>query len=169
MARMGRPGMSDAQKDEVWCRWRSGASLSDIGRAVGKHPASVFGVLRLHGGFRPPARKRSISALTLAEREELSKGLSAGYSMRQMARALHRSPSTISREIARNGGPQRYRAYQADDKAWDRACRPKLCRLWSGHPNRSLAGSSVPMPRMRACTCRTKRFIGVFLFRPVAC
>mgnify|MGYP001828670838 CR=1 FL=1 len=121
--------MTDEQKQEVWCRWRNGDSLSDIGRAVQKHPASVFGVLKLHGGFMPPVRKRSAHALTLAEREEISRGLSADYSMRQIAEALNRAPSTISREIARNGGSQRYRASQADEKAWDRARRPKRCRL----------------------------------------
>jgi IS30 family transposase len=129
MAQLGRRGMTDEQKQEVWCRWRNGDSLSDIGRAVQKHPASVFGVLKLHGGFMPPVRKRSAHALTLAEREEISRGLSADYSMRQIAEALNRAPSTISREIARNGGSQRYRASQADEKAWDRARRPKRCRL----------------------------------------
>jgi len=121
--------MTEIQKDELWHRWRKGESLSDIGRALGKFPASVFGVLRLHGGFSPPVRKRSVSALTLTEREDISRGLSAGYSMRQIARDLNRSPSTISREIGRNGGSQRYRASQADEQAWDRARRPKLCRL----------------------------------------
>lgn len=129
MARLGRPGMTDGQKQEVWFRWRNGDSLSDIGRAVQKHPASVFGVLKVHGGFMPPVRKRSAHALTLAEREEISRGLSAGYTMRQIAEELNRAPSTISREIARNGGSQRYRASQADEKAWARARRPKRCRL----------------------------------------
>ena len=77
----------------------------------------------------PPVRKRSTHALTLAEREEISRGLSAGYSMRQIAKELSRAPSTISREIARNGDSQRYHASQADEKAWDRARRPKSCRL----------------------------------------
>ena len=98
MARLGRPGMTDAQKDEVWRRWRTGGSLSDIGRAVGKFPASIFGLLRLHGGVTPPVRHRAVRALTLAEREEISRGLAAGSSLRQISRALHRAPSTISRE-----------------------------------------------------------------------
>lgn len=129
MTRLGRPGMTDAQKNELWRRWRGGESLSDIGRAVGKFPASIFGVLRLHGGFTPPTRKRSVITLMRSEREEISRGLSAGSSLRQIARALNRSPSTISREIARNGDTQSYRANQADEKAWDRVRRPKPCRL----------------------------------------
>lgn len=129
MARLGRPGMTDAQKDEIWRRWRNGASLSDIGRAVGKFPASIFGLLRLHGGVTPPTRHRAVRALTLAEREEISRGLAAGSSLRQIARALNRAPSTISREVSRNTDPQGYRANRADEAAWDRARRPKLCRL----------------------------------------
>lgn len=129
MARLGRPGLTDLQKEEVWCRWRNGEGYSDIGRAIGKFPASVFGVLRLHGGYTPAARLRSPHHLTSADREEISRGLSSGKSMREIARQLDRSPSTISREINRNGGPRRYRATIADDKAWDRARRPKSCRL----------------------------------------
>jgi len=129
MARLGRPGLSDIQKEELWRRWHEGESLSDIGRALGKHPASVFGVLRLYGGFMPLKRSRSECALTLAEREEISRGISSNRSMRQIARDLCRSPSTISREIARNGGLLKYRAHFADDSAWDRGRRPKLCCL----------------------------------------
>lgn len=129
MARLGRPGLTEAQKAEVWQRWRNGDGYSDIGRGIGKHPASIFGVLRLQGGFTPPARTRADSHLTLIEREEISRGLSAGWSMRRIAEDLDRAPSTISREIKRNGGVRRYRASLAEEKAWDRACRPKLCRL----------------------------------------
>ncbi len=129
MARVGRPGMTDAQKDEIWRRWRNGGSLSDIGRAVGKFPASIFGLLRLHGGVTPPVRHRAVRALTLAEREEISRGLAAGISLRQIARELHRAASTISREVSRNTDRQRYRENRADETAWDRARRPKPCRL----------------------------------------
>lgn len=129
MARLGRPGLSDIQKEELWRRWHNGESLSDIGRALGKHPASVFGVLRLYGGFMPLKRSRSERALTLAEREEISRGISSGQSMREIARNLGRSPSTISREIGRNSGLLKYRAHFADDSAWERGCRPKLCCL----------------------------------------
>ena len=129
MSRLGRPGMTDAQKDEVWNRWRGGQSLSDIGRAVGKFPASIFGILRLYGGVTPPPRRRAAIALSLDEREEISRGVSAGLTLRDIARQLDRAPSTISREIARNGGVRHYRANRADEQAWDRARRPKPCRL----------------------------------------
>jgi len=101
MARLGRPGMTTAQKAEIWRRWRNGGSLSDIGRVVGKFPASIFGLLRLHGGITPSARHRAVRALTLAELEEISRGLAAGSSLRQIARTLNRAPSTISREVSR--------------------------------------------------------------------
>lgn len=129
MARLGRPGLTDSQKAELWDRWRNGEGYSDIGRALGKFPASVFGVLRLHGGYTPSHRVRAANHLTLSEREEISRGLCAGWSMRQIAHHLHRSPSTISREINRNGGIRRYRANAADDNTWARTRRPKLCRL----------------------------------------
>lgn len=129
MAQIGRPGLSAGQKSEVWQRWRSGESLSDIGRAINKHPASVFGVLRLHGGITPTSRRRSQRCLSLSEREEISRGIAAGRSIRQIAYTLGRSPSTVSREINRHGGTDKYRATQADEKAWDWARRPKMCRL----------------------------------------
>lgn len=129
MAQPGRLGMTNVQKSELWQRWRNGESITDISRALGSFRTLVAYVLRHNGGFAPPLRKRSPNALTLAEREEISRGLSAGHSLRQIAKALQRSPSTISREIARNGGRQRYRATEADKSAWARARQPKLCRL----------------------------------------
>jgi IS30 family transposase len=129
MARLGRPGLSDEEKAEVWKRWHEGESLSDIGRALFKHPASIFGVLRLFGGFQPAKRTRRESSLSAFEREAISRGLASGHSMRQIANELSRSPSTISREISKNGGVARYRAANTDAQAWDRARRPKLCEL----------------------------------------
>lgn len=129
MAQMGRPGMSVEQKEELWKRWRAGQSLSDIGRALGKHAASVFGVLLFKGGIAPTRRVRSRLSLTLQEREEVSRGLVAGLSMRRIAEQLGRSRSTISREIRRNNGRIKYRAADADERAWRRAQRPKPCRL----------------------------------------
>lgn len=129
MAQLGRPGLSGAQKDELWRRWRNGEGHSDIGRALGKFPASIFGVLRLHGGFTPTRFKRSPSALTAAQREEISRGLSSGGSFRHIALSLNRAPSTISREVNRNGGRKHYRANMAEENAWNRARRPKLCYL----------------------------------------
>jgi IS30 family transposase len=129
MAQKGRPGMSDAQKSEVWSRWRKGESFSEIGRAVGKAPGSIYGVLKLYGGITPAQRKRSRLALTLPEREEISRGIAANESIRHIARTLGRPPSTVSREIKRHGGIKKYRAVNAEDKAWENARRPKLCKL----------------------------------------
>jgi len=145
MPRVGRPGMSAAEKDELWRRWRTGAGHSEIGRVLGKFPASIFAVLRLHGGMMPPKQSRSEVALTLAEREEVSRGLSSGLSMRQIASDLSRSPSTISREISRNGGARRYRASTADEDTWDRARRPKLCRLAQSGRLRRIVANKLKM------------------------
>lgn len=129
MAQMGRPGLSAAQKAELWQRWKQGQSLSEIGRALGKHAGSIHGVVSSNGGFIPSIRRRARRALALAEREEISRGLAMGSSIRQIAGQLGRAPSTISREIHRHGGAHRYRASEADTRAWDRARRPKRCRL----------------------------------------
>jgi hypothetical protein len=138
MARVGRPGMTEAQKDEVWRRWRRGDSLSDVGRAIGQFPASIFGLLRLQGGITLPARHRAAHALTLAEREEVSRGLAAGTSLRQIAQALQRAPSTISREVARNASSQSYRATRVDERAWDRARLVWACPSLNDHGYLSL-------------------------------
>lgn len=129
MARMGRPGMPDAHKREVWDRWAKGEPISDIGRAVCRPPGSIFTILRDRGGFAPPVRTRRVEFLSLAEREEAFRGLAAGEPIRAMARRLGRAPSTISREIERKKGPKKYRAVDADDRAWRRARRPKTCVL----------------------------------------
>lgn len=129
MATMGRPGLSASQKADLWQRWKDGQSLSEIGSALGKHAGSIHGVLSSNGGIVPYARRRSRRALTLTEREEISRGISSGESIRQIASRLGRAPSTVSREIARHGGRRKYRATLADSVAWQRALRPKLCRL----------------------------------------
>ena len=129
MARTSRLDTTGIQKTELWKRWRSGESINEISRALAADRKAVCLVLKRHGGFTPPQRKRAPQALTLAEREEISRGLSAEHSLRQIAHALQRSPSTISREVNRNGGRQRYRATEADKAAWKRALRPKDCRL----------------------------------------
>ena len=129
MAQMGRPGLSRQQKQELWARWKAGQTLSDIGRSLGKHAGSIFGVLSARGGIAPPARWRSRLSLSLYEREEISRGLVAGLSLRKIATRLGRAPSTISREICRNEGRSKYRAANADERAWRSACRPKPCRL----------------------------------------
>ena len=129
MAQRGRPGLSTAQKDEVWNRWRKGESYSEIGRVIGKAPGSIYGVLQLNGGITPLKRCRSRLALTLREREEISRGIASGFSIRQIARILGRAPSTISREIKRHGGQSHYRAVLAEENAWESARRPKSCKL----------------------------------------
>lgn len=129
MARLGRPGLSGAQRRELWERWKAGDSISEIGRALFKNPGSVHGVLAQGGGIYRPTRKRAASALTTCERELISRNLVAGRSYRQIANELGRSPSTISREIHRNGGPERYRAALADERAWEQTRRPQPCAL----------------------------------------
>ncbi len=129
MAQMGRPGLSVSQKEDMWRRWKLGESHSDIGRALGKQAASIHGSIRIHGGIAPLPRKRSSRALHWQEREEISRGIAAGCSLRSIAHSIGRAASTVSREIARNGGPQKYRANVADEAAWNRARRPKPCRL----------------------------------------
>ena len=127
---MGRgPGLSTAQKELLWNRWKAGDSLSDIGRALGKHAVTIHGVIRVHGGFAPPLRKRSALALTAMEREEISRGIVGGQSIRGIGLKLGRSASTVSREINRHGGRDRYRAADADLTAWKNTKRPKLCLL----------------------------------------
>ncbi len=124
-----RRGFTGAEKTELWDRWQRGESLKAIGRAFGKPSSSIYFQVAPHGGIRPAARHRSRLALTLAEREEISRGIAVHRSARSMARSLGHSPSTVSREINRNGGYDRYRAALADEKAWGRACRPKRCKL----------------------------------------
>jgi transposase, IS30 family len=120
-----------AQRAEIWDRWQHGESLNSIGRLFDRPSSSVFNMLAPTGGIRPPPRQRSRLALTLAEREEISRGLVRDLSLRTIASRLGRAPSTISREVNRNGGLQHYRASRADQTAWDRAHRPKPCKLAS--------------------------------------
>jgi len=124
-----RVGFTAAQSAELWDRWRKGESLKAIGREFGKPSSCIFSHIRPTGGISPTPRRRSRWTLTLAEREEISRGLVAGQSIRSIAAALSRSASTISREISRNGGSRRYRAAAADKRAWKQALRPKPCKL----------------------------------------
>ena len=124
-----RGGFTAAEKTELWDRWQRGESLKAIGRAFGKPSSSIYFQVAPHGGIRPAPRRRSRLALTLSEREEISRGIAAHRSARSMARSLGHSPSTVSREISRNGGYDRYRAAQADEQAWARSRRPKRCKL----------------------------------------
>lgn len=129
MARMGRPGLSDQERLELWRRWQAGQSLTDIGLALGKHAGSIHGVISLKGGIPPTARTRASKHLTLQEREQISRGLAKSMSLRSIARDLGRSPSTISREVSKNQGVIKYRAVIADELAWERSRRPKDCLL----------------------------------------
>ena len=144
-----------AQKAEIWDRWQRGESLTAIGRLFDRPSSSIFNMLAPTGGIRPPPRRRSRLALTLAEREEISRGIACHLSLRAIAARLGRAPSTISREVNRNGGLRHYRACRADQAAWDRGRRPKPCKLIhepalsrivrtssgrTGRPNRSRVG-----------------------------
>jgi len=133
MVRIFRRGFTAAEKTELWDRWQRGESLKAIGRAFGKESSSIYFQVSPHGGIRPAPRCRSRLALTLSERETISRGIAAHQSTRSMAKLLGRPPSTVCREIKRNGGYDRYRAAQADAQAWVRARRPKHCKL-ATHP-----------------------------------
>ena len=136
MKRRARIYYSDSQKALMWERWKQGWTLHEIGKLFDRPHTSIHQILAATGGFRPPQRARSPAALTLAEREEISRAMVAGESIRSTAARLGRAPSTISREIKRNGGCDGYRASLADAAAWDRARRPKTCKLRN---NRALA------------------------------
>ena len=137
-------GYSAAEKTEMWDRWQRGESLTAIGRAFGKASSSVYFQIAPYGGIRPAPRRRSRLALTPWEREEISRGIAAHESVRSIAKLLGRSPSTVSREISRNGGYDRYSAPTAEDAAWARTRRPKRCKLASS-------------PRLRRAVARKLR------------
>ena len=127
-----------SQKELMWERWKKGDSLQQIAQLFVRNHSSIQGIFVQTGGIRPPPRTRSKLALTLAEREAISRGLASGQSMRSIAAELGRSPSTINREIGRNGDPESYRANQSDQSAWDRALRPKTCKLVLNKPLASI-------------------------------
>lgn len=131
---------TDKQKSEIWDRWQRGESMSSIGRGFERASSSIYPLLARTGGIRPPNRNRSRLALTLSEREEISRGLCVEQSLRSIARTLKRSASTICREVRRNGGVRQYRATASDQAAWDRSLRPKICKL-ACHPDLSKAVS----------------------------
>jgi IS30 family transposase len=121
---------TSAQKAELWKRWKSGQSISAIARALERrNKTGVEKIVALYGGIAQAPRRRALSTLKFEEREEISRGIAARRSIRQIAREIGRSPSTVSREIRRNLGSQGYRAKRADRLAWERALRPKPCRL----------------------------------------
>ena len=144
MARLGRPGgLSAAGKKELWDRWRAGESISDIARALQKPPGSIHGMLEATGGISPPERRRRRCALTPAEREEISRGLASGESLRAIAFRLGRSASTVCREVNRNGGRRRYRAQKAEEQALKCSQRPKSCLLVINERLRDMVASKL--------------------------
>jgi len=125
---------TESQKALMWERWKAGWTLHEIGHLFDRRHTSIQGILSRTGGIRPPKRCRCLAALTLSEREEISRALVTGESICSIAARLGRAPSTVSRELKRNGGQENYRATQADSAAWDRALRPKRCRLAKNRP-----------------------------------
>jgi IS30 family transposase len=121
--------LSPEEIDEVWRRWRSGQAVKVLAREMRRHPSTVRDLLKRCGGVRPVPRRRCELRLSLAEREEISRGLAAGVSLRGIAAALGRAPSTVSREVEDNGGRDGYRAFAADQRAWAQARRPKATKL----------------------------------------
>ena len=127
---------SVTEMNAIWQRWKEGQSLAEIGEALGKRASSIYLAVRRRGGIAPAVRRRALRHLQPAEREDISRGIAAGLSIRQIAATIDRAPSTVSREVARNRGVECYRAATADTRAWDCARRPQLCRLADRGPLR---------------------------------
>jgi len=121
--------LSEQQRNDMWRRWKAGQSLHEIGRTLGKDHVSIQFMLAQQGGIAPAVRRRSLVTLTLAEREDVSRGIASGPSIREIAKGLERAVSTVSREVGRHGGRPQYRANEADPQAWESALRPKACLL----------------------------------------
>jgi IS30 family transposase len=143
MSQQKRSRLSPTQKADIWRRWKAGQSLHDIGRAYGKPHPSIRCVLLPRGGIPPAARRRSRLALTLAEREDISRGIASGSSIREIAGLWGRAASTVSREISRHGGRAAYRAHDADRQAWFSALRPKRCLLALNRKLRNIVASKL--------------------------
>src|SRR5579859_801501 len=138
-----RFGLSEVEKRDVWNRWKAGQTLHEIGRDYDKPHTSIRAVLLPRGGIPPIVRRRSRLALTLAEREDISRGIASGSSIREVASHLERAASTVSREIARHGGRPAYRAHDADRQAWVSALRPKRCMLAVNRKLRDIVASKL--------------------------
>jgi IS30 family transposase len=163
--------MSWSDRNELWTRWRRGESLRQIAHGLRRSSSVIHTVVVAEGGIAPRPRCRSRLALTPADREDISRQLACGQSLRAISQMLGRAPSTLSREVARNGGRSAYRAAVADRQAWHRAHRPQRCRLSthpalrrmsrgsspsSGRPSRSRAGFDAPFRVMLTCRCPRK-------------
>jgi len=143
MAQGKRDRLSTEQRIDMWRRWKSGESLHEIGRAFGKGHGSIRFLLTQRGGIVPAARRRSLRTLTLAEREDISRGIASDLSIREIAKGLQRAASTVSREVARHGGRPLYRASEADHQAWESALRPKVCLLAIDEKLRTIVASKL--------------------------
>jgi DNA-binding CsgD family transcriptional regulator len=159
-----RRGFTTAEKTELWDRWQRGESLKAIGRVFGKPSSSIHNQVAPHGGIRPALRRRSRLALTLSEREEISRSIAAHQSCRSVARLLGRSASTVSRELKRNGGYDRYRAAPADEQTWARSRRPKRYKLATspscGQKIKTAGKTGVIPSRRSLAACRPLGFLG---------
>ena len=138
-----RFGLSAIEKSDIWRRWKAGETLHEIGRAFEKPHSSIRCLLLPRGGIPPTTRRRSRQALTLSEREDISRGIASGSSLREIAKRLDRAASTVSREVTRHGGRPTYRAHDADDQAWESALRPKRCRLALNRKLRNIVASKL--------------------------
>ena len=143
MIQRKRSRLSPREKTDIWRRWKCGQSLHEIGRAHGRPHPTIRKLLLPSGGIPPIPRRRSRLVLTLAEREDISRGLASGSRLREIARRLDRAASTVSREISRNGGRPAYRAHTADDHAWDSTLRPKQCLLAVSDKLRNIVASKL--------------------------
>src|SRR5688572_13128663 len=175
--------MSWSDRNELWARWRQGESIRQIALGLRRASSVIHTVVAAEGGITPRPRRRSRLALTPAEREEISRHLACGQSLRAISRVLGRAPSTLSREVARNGGRSVYRAAVADGHAWHRTRRPSVvvcppippCDTWSranwrssGRHSRSRAGFDAPFRVMLACRCHRKRSTAAYLSKVAA-
>jgi len=138
-----RTRLSPTEKNEIWGRWKAGQSMHEIGRAYGRPHPTIRKLLLPRGGIAPIARRRSRLALTLAEREDISRGIASDSSIREIARGLSRATSTVSREIVRHGGRPAYRAHDTDGQAWQSALRPKRCLLAMNRKLRDIVASKL--------------------------
>jgi IS30 family transposase len=145
MAKKGRPGLPPERMAELWQRWRAGQSMNRIGHALGRCRSSIHHVVRGRGGIAPAVRRRSRLALTLVEREDISRGIAVGWSMRRIADELGRAASTVSREVTRYGGRSAYRATEADAAAWEATLRPKPCLLGVNRKLRRIVASKLSL------------------------
>jgi IS30 family transposase len=143
MVERKRTRLSPTEKNDIWGRWKAGQSMHEIGRAHGRPHPTIRKLLLPRGGIAPIARRRSRLALTLAEREDISRGIASSSSIREIARGLSRATSTVSREIVRHGGRPAYRAHDADGQAWQSALRPKRCLLAMNRKLRDIVASKL--------------------------